>query len=534
MRNMCSLISLVIAGFFVCVCTGSAVTTPDRALTHVAIETPDSPTVAEQLTLACFDVLEGSITEGRFELIVSDEELKALVDKGLEPEIIAVSRPFRQIQAERPAVLAVPSHYPELAEIIADMNSAQTDYPEICRLVDLTETYGVPGTFEGRHLFAVKISDNVVEDEDEPAYLMVCEHHAREIVTPVVGLYAIEQFTTRYGVDPEITALVDEYEIWIAPVWNPDGYEYVFNVNNMWRKNRRVFQEGVGVDLNRNYPFGWDAPCGGSTDVTSSVYRGPEPGSEAETQTMIAFANDRDFAKVADYHSSGQQVRYGYGCLGYPFDSFLVSEALDLADSVPGYTTTRSCCTAGDIHFQMAVRASHAFLWETHTQFQPTYASARAEAALVLPGVVSFLRRPIPLSGHVTDAYTGQPVSASITYVGINFENGETNNSNERFGRYDAFLPDGTYTLEFSAMGYLTQSHVVDVDASSAAILDVALVPRADMDSDGDVDMVDFTLFSLLWGETGCGACGGADLIGDGSVGVDDLQEFAAHWLAGK
>ncbi|MHC4594557.1 MAG: M14 family zinc carboxypeptidase [Planctomycetota bacterium] len=532
-RDMCSPILVVLAAFVICVCTGS-VTTLGQTLIHVGIETPKAPTIAEQLIRAGFDILQGSITQNWFELIVSDAELETLKDEGFEPETIAVGRPFRQVQAEGLVALAAPSRYPELAEILADMNAAEANYSSICKVVDLTETYGVPATFEGRHIFAVKISDNVANDEDEPAYLMVCEHHAREIVTPVIGLYAIEQFTTRYGTDPEITALVDEYEIWIAPAWNPDGYEHVFNVNNMWRKNRRVFSAGVGVDLNRNYPFGWDSPCGGSTDVTSNTYRGPEPGSEAETQTMIALANDRHFAKVADYHSSGREVRYGYGCLGYPFASFLASEASDLADTVLGYTTRRSCCTGGDIHFHMATKASHTFLWETHTRFQPAYASAQAEAALVFAGVISFLQRPVPLSGHVTDAYTRQPMAATINYVDINFENGETNGSNERFGRYDAFLPDGTYTLEFSAMGYLTQSRVVNVVSSSAGVLDVALVPQADMDSDGDVDMVDFALFSQHWAETGCGACGGADFTGDRSVGPDDLREFAAHWLAGK
>lgn len=532
-KQMYSPVSLIAVAFVVCACVGYA-NTPDQTLTHVGIETPDAPTVADQLTLAGFDVLQGSITPEWFELIVSDAEFQALLDKGLEPEIIAASRPFRQVQAEAPTTLAVPSDYPELEEIIADMNAVQAGYPAICKLVDLTETYGLPATFEGRHMFAVKISDNVAADEDEPEFLMVSEHHAREVVTPVIGLYAIEQFTTRYGIDPGITALVDEYEIWIAPIWNPDGYEYVFNVNNMWRKNRRPFPSGVGVDLNRNYPAGWDSPCGGSTSTSSSTYRGPEPGSEAETQTMIALANDRHFAKVADYHSYGRQVRYGYGCAGHPFDSFLVSEAIGLADSVPGYSTTRSCCTAGDIHFHMTSRASHAFLWETHTDFQPPYVSALAEAVIVFPGVISFLQRPIPLTGHVTDAYTGRPVTTSITYVDINFENGETNSSNARFGRYNTFLPAGTYTVEFSAASYQTQSHIVNIAWNSTEILDVALVPRADIDGDGDVDMVDFALFSLHWTETGCGECDGGDLTGDGSVGPEDLQEFVSHWLTGK
>ena len=120
-------------GFALLVCVGYA-STRDQSLTHVGIETPEAPTVADQLTLAGFDVLQGAITPGWFELIVSDAEFDALLEKGLEPEIIAVGRPFRRIQAERPTVPAVPSRYPDLAEIIADMNTAQADYPQICKV----------------------------------------------------------------------------------------------------------------------------------------------------------------------------------------------------------------------------------------------------------------------------------------------------------------------------------------------------------------------------------------------------------------
>ena len=184
---MCSPISLGAVAFVVCVCIGSAAT-PDQTLTHVGIETREAPTVADRLTLSGFDVLQGSIAHNWFELIASDAELEALVEKGFEPEIIAISRPFRQVQVERPVVLATPSHYPELTEIIADMNSAEANYPEICKVVDLTEAYTVPATFEGRHIFAIKISDNVDVDEDEPAFLMVSEHHAREIVHHISGV----------------------------------------------------------------------------------------------------------------------------------------------------------------------------------------------------------------------------------------------------------------------------------------------------------------------------------------------------------
>ena len=41
-----------------------------------------------------------------------------------------------------------------------------------------------------------------------------------------------------------------------APIWNPDGYEYVWDVNNMWRTNRKPAGSSFGIDLNRNYDVG--------------------------------------------------------------------------------------------------------------------------------------------------------------------------------------------------------------------------------------------------------------------------------------
>jgi hypothetical protein len=252
----------------------------------------------------------------------------------------------------------------------------------------------------------------------------------------------------------------------------------VFRTDNFWRKNRRVFSPdaGVGVDLNRNYPFAWDAVCGGSTSTTSETYRGPEPASEAETQTMIAFGRDRRFAKVADLHSAAREVRYATGCLFHPFLAFLSSEAAHLA-AFADYRTGLSCCTGGDIHFHMANYGSHAFLWETHSSFQPSYASARQEAARVLPSVMALLQRPVPLSGHVTDIVTGKPVAATLTYIGVPFANGETNGSDERWGRYHAFLPAGAHILKFTAEGYYPRYYRIKVGPGGGQVINIPMIP---------------------------------------------------------
>jgi hypothetical protein len=88
-----------------------------------------------------------------------------------------------------------------------------------------------------------------------------------------------------------------------------DGYEYVFKTNAMWRKNRKpVASNAFGTDQNRNYPEGYSGTCPGSTSPSSETYKGPTPGSEEETRTMMSFSAARNFAKVLDLHSSGREV----------------------------------------------------------------------------------------------------------------------------------------------------------------------------------------------------------------------------------
>ncbi|KYK20222.1 hypothetical protein AYK25_01400 [Thermoplasmatales archaeon SM1-50] len=444
-------------------------------LNHVLLKSDDAQEIASAFIRQGFDVLDNTITDDAFELIISPDELKELQTQGFHIEILTQGRPFCEIQAEQMQSMAplVPAGYLDYPEIINELYNYENQYPAICKVYDLTTWYNISATYEGRHLYALKISDNVNQDEDEPNFLMVGAHHAREIVTPVLCNYSIMKFTTQYGTDPAVTTAVNSYEIWIAPVWNPDGYTYMYNFNNMWRKNR--FPPD-GVDLNRNYPFGWYSSGSGSTDPYSETYKGASPASEAETQTMLVFSNDRYFAKVLDYHSSGREVLYGYLSLVHPFTSFLQSEAVRLSYAV-GYGGANRLASADGEHYQwqLAYNGSYSNLIETHTTFQPTYASALSEAVLVWPGTLWLLQRPITISGHVKDSYNGAPLVATITLKGITFPNGEHYMSEPRFGRYHLFLPPGTYTVNFSVEGYHPQEHQMTVDLSSAEILDVAL-----------------------------------------------------------
>ena len=453
----------------------------------VRIPSRDPRQLGSELEREGFDVLHETLdadarAEARSDavrVVASPAERRLLEARGLALEVEAIGRPLRDLlPPPDPGDGVVPGGYLDLAGVLAALSAFEAAHPTLARVVDLTATYGVAPTVQGRHLFALVISDNVASEEDEPSFLLVSAHHCREIVTPVIALDTIDRLLTGYATNPAIRAAVDDNEIWIAPIWNPDGYEHVFNVDNLWRKNRRPFAGGTGVDLNRNYPFGWSNACSGSTNPGSSSYRGPSPASEAETLTMLALSEAQRFEKVIDYHSTGRETLWGYACPTAPIDAYWRQEATTLSQaSSYGGAERRPSADGEHFHWQFVTYGSMSYLTETHSQFQPSHTSAMAEAANVWPGTFWLLQRSMPLRGHVTHACTGAPVAATITYTSPVFTNGEASSSDPTHGRYHAFLPPGNHTLRFEAPGFAPRTLQAPVMANTTSVLDVALTP---------------------------------------------------------
>ena len=85
-----------------------------------------------------------------------------------------------------------------------------------------------------------------------------------------------------------LTALRDgepvrHLDLWVVPVYNPDG------LARDSRKNAR------GVDLNRNFPYGWE-------DLDGNYESGRRPGSEPETKAMMRFLRDGRPRCVLSFH----------------------------------------------------------------------------------------------------------------------------------------------------------------------------------------------------------------------------------------
>jgi hypothetical protein len=246
---------------------------------------------------AGFDIAGANYHEKTIDLIVTEKELELV--RGM------LSKHELQVQVVDKQ-LAPDSDYYSPAEVTAAISNFAERYPTISRL----ETIGT--TLEGRPIWALKITDNPdARESEEPVVLFNAMHHAREVMTTEIAFDTIDYLLTGYGVNEQVTRWVDRNEIWIVPMVNPDGNHKVWTSDSMWRKNARG---NYGVDINRNYPYQWNA-CGGSSGSRySQTYRGPSPASEPETNALMSLVARIQPVFNISYHSYSEMVLYPYGC----------------------------------------------------------------------------------------------------------------------------------------------------------------------------------------------------------------------------
>ncbi|MBN1861778.1 MAG: immune inhibitor A [Candidatus Thermoplasmatota archaeon] len=253
--------------------------------------------------------------------------------------------------------------YHTLAEVESMLQTIASSYPSITSLTTIGTTY------EGRSIKCLEISDNPGVDEGEPGVFFMGLHHAREWPTVEISLHVAKNLTSLYGSNSTITNLVNNRRIWIIPVVNPDGYYYCHDLGNDWRKNRKPYPGGIGVDLNRNYagasngdPWGsWGSSFDGSTthDPGEEVYCGPYPFSELETQAIRDIFLHNDISACISWHTYSELVMWpwGYTPSYAPDRTYLMQIGQQIASRITKqsgsgtYTPQQSCTlypTTGD------------------------------------------------------------------------------------------------------------------------------------------------------------------------------------------
>jgi carboxypeptidase T len=204
--------------------------------------------------------------------------------------------------------------YLKYSEMLAELDEMAATYPT---LISVKAPISNFLTHQNRPLYYVRISDNPTVDEGEPKVLYTAIHHAREPMALMETIFYMWYLLENYGTNDEVTYLVNHLQLYFVPCINPDGYVYNETTNpnggGMWRKNRRNNGGGVyGVDLNRNYSYGWGT-TGTSTTPSNDTYCGPSVFSEPETQAMRWLVQNNHFITAFNAHTYAEDILFPIG-----------------------------------------------------------------------------------------------------------------------------------------------------------------------------------------------------------------------------
>lgn len=258
--------------------------------------------------IAIDGVLSDSVT-----FLASSKEIAALKKLGVSLEAGPLPTPNRDFPTGDAA-------FHNYDEVRADLDQLAKDHPNVVQRISIGKSV------EGRDLAGVRLSSNPTKDSLPTAIFTGC-HHAREHLSVEMPLMLAKHLAAQYQRDARIRALLDNHEVWIVPMINPDGAEYDIASREdghdhdhdrgykYWRKNRKDNGDGTfGVDLNRNYGGpGWGGE-GSSASTSSDIFHGKEAFSEPETLAVRDFVRSRKLATVLlTYHTFSELILWPWG-----------------------------------------------------------------------------------------------------------------------------------------------------------------------------------------------------------------------------
>lgn len=280
-----------------------------------------TPRQAGDLSRQGFDIA-ATATSGdkvELELVLAASQQKELAARGIDAKVKknADGKSARQLAADQAANgFTVWRSFDEPGGIRDQLYALARTNQNLVKLSVLGKTG------QGREIIALKVTQGAsARDGSKPAVLYSSTQHAREWISTEVNRRLLNHVVNRFKAgDKEMKDLLKDTELWFVVVANPDGYQYSFDVERLWRKNLRdndgngQITVGDGVDPNRNFDEHFDYDNEGSSSAfASETYRGPGAASEPETKAMQGLLDRIKPKFQSNWHSAGEWILYPQG-----------------------------------------------------------------------------------------------------------------------------------------------------------------------------------------------------------------------------
>ncbi len=429
--------------FMVMTQTLSAAWRPGEMLVQVRLSDPED---VRQFMEQKFTV--DGFTGTTLSLLVVPSELEEIRKMGYEPTVLISSMEEHSENLLNDPEYAVYHDY-NTTRVLVD--SLINTFPQ------LIEKYIYGYSLLGRELYAVKISDNVQSDENEPEVSFDGCHHGDEIMGAEVIILFMRELCTQYGTDPQLTWLVNSREIWIYPFINPDGRMSMSRYNNAL------------VDVNRDWGYMWDLES-------------PAPFSQPESQVARNWINENQFVISQTNHGGTESISYPWSyrpnqCPDhYPIDFLAAGYSAN-----SGYVPTLPYFQGYNGMYPINGSAKDAFYglmgsvgWtlEVSLSKQPSSSLIPQYYNWNRPSMIYLLEMAGKgIRGMVTDAGNSAPVPA-IVWISGGSQQYWPVYADPAVGDFHKFLLPGTYSVKVTASGYqsATVNNVVVVDTGATPL----------------------------------------------------------------
>ncbi|HPE86850.1 MAG TPA: M14 family zinc carboxypeptidase [Bacteroidales bacterium] len=380
---------------------------------------------------------------------VVDQELEQIKHLGLDWEIVEDNLDLRNGKG-------VPAGYYSYQEIIDIADSLAQHFPSIC------QKSVVGYSLLNRQLAVLKISDNVMVEEPEPEVLFDAGIHGDEVGGPQNAILFAREIILNYGVDPDITALIDSREIYIYLMVNPDGRESMSRYNNN------------GVDINREWGYMWNGEGGSEAAFT-----------EQETRALRDFILDHEFTIHTTYHSGTEYISCPWSYRADPpADADLILFLAGLYSAESGYanlefgqgSTGMYYINGASKDYNYGAVGSVSWSMEISMSKQPPASQIGMYYEYNKPAMLAMIEYGgYGLQGTITNAVTGNPVPATVLVDAL-----YPVHNDPVVGDYHKYLMEGVYSVTIKANGFeeVTIENVVVEGNTTVTTLDVALNPR--------------------------------------------------------
>ncbi|UPS91418.1 M14 family zinc carboxypeptidase [Bizionia sp. M204] len=401
---------------------------------------------------------------------------------------IVMSNELPASQNRGPYPLTFPlTAYPTYADYATQMQEFAINHPDICELVDIGgTTEGVAGG--NKRLLFLKLSDNIGTEEAEPKVMYTSSIHGDEITGYPLMLNLINYFITAYkntghSDHLRIKNLIDNSEVWINPMANPDGTYYNNATNTSVVNARRA--NANNLDLNRNYP-----------DNVNGPHSNGHTAYELETQHFMNLAANTHFVLSANFHGGVEVVNYPWDNTydRHPDDDWFMQISREYADNAQanspnGYMDYLNNGITHGADWYLVYGGRQDYMNFTHQCKETTMELSNTK---LIPSnqlvshwnynrealIEYLIQGTYGFQGKVKDAVSGDPIEATIKLVGHDALGSHTVSSLPHGDFYRPVFA-GTYNILIEADCYnsVTLTNETIANYQTKSLGDILLTP---------------------------------------------------------